>query len=389
MVPTFFGRLRARLTARGSEGETAEWRARLAEATAAAAQWRSRYVTLRTRAKERDARARDRQDSLEAEVRRGVRRTPSVAALRQALQARIPLARRRAADAAARDRHARFAARSAEYQRALTASSPLHAEARELTIDGLTWWIPAPPTRSAAAIERTLLKQKIPYRSISQARDLAVGGVMLDVGANIGRMAIPRVVLGDFEAVYCAEPDELNYRCLAANVAENRLDGLVLPDRLAISDRVGSVSLHRGKMPGSHRVVHDAGEDRTTAVPSMTLDAWVSHHEVDLSAVTFVKLDTQGSEVHVFAGAARLLEQPQIAWQVEVAPWLLRLAESDPTTLYRILQEHFTHFIDLNADAEGPRLRPIGDLVSALAYLEREEEAHTDVLVYRASVRQV
>ncbi len=384
MVATFIGRLRARLAAREPAADAARWRVRLDKATAAVERWRARYETLRNRARERLAHARAREELLKAEVRRGMRRTPSVVALRHALQSRIPLARRRAAEGDARARQAAFAARSGEYRRAMAASSTLPSEARKVTIDGLTWWIPAPATRSAAAIERTLLKQKIPYRSISQARDLAAGRIMLDLGANIGRMAIPRVVLGDFDAVYCAEPDELNYRCLAANVADNGLEGLVLPDRLAISDRAGTVSIHRGKMPGAHRVVHAATDDPSAAVPCMALDAWVAHHEIDPSAITFVKIDTQGSEVHVFAGAARLLAQPQIAWQVEVAPSLLRLAGSDASALYRILQAHFTHFIDLNADADGPRVRAIGDLVAALAYLQREEDAHTDVLVYRS-----
>jgi len=49
-----------------------------------------------------------------------------------------------------------------------------------------------------------------------------------------------------------------------------------------------------------------------------------------------------------------------------------------------MLADCFSHFIDLNPDAKGPRLRPIGDLTSALAYLEAADDAQTDVVVYRA-----
>jgi glycosyltransferase involved in cell wall biosynthesis len=71
------------------------------------------------------------------------------------------------------------------------------------------------------------------------------------------------------------------------------------------------------------------------------------------------------------------------SWQIEVAPRLLRLANSDPATLYRMMKAHFTHFIDLNVDAAGPRLRSIAHLDTALEYLERGEAPQTDVVVYR------
>jgi FkbM family methyltransferase len=349
-----------------------------------AGRWRARYETLRRRSRERSAREEQRRAALKAEASARIRQTPSVHVMRDALQIRTPAAQRHAAEPSAQARHERFAAASPAYARALATSATLEEEARRLSIDGLTWWLPAPRTRSAAAIERLALKQRIPYRGIALSRDLAVGRVMIDIGANIGRMAVPRVVLGDFDVVYCAEPDALNYRCLVANVVANGLQGLVLPDQLAISDRGGTVTLRRGKAPGAHRVLHESSNDPAVAVPSMTLDAWVERSGIDLTETTFVKVDTQGSEVHVLSGASRVLSYRHIAWQIEVAPWLLRLAGTSPAALYGLMQEHFTHFVDLNSEAQGPRRRPIEMLVEALAYLDRDEEAHTDVLLYRA-----
>ena len=203
--------------------------------------------------------------------------------------------------------------------------------ARRVAIDGLTWWVPVQPTQSAASVARMLLKQRFPYVGIAQTRDVSVGGVMLDIGANVGRMSIPRVILGDSTRAICAEPDELNYQCLCANIRENRLAGLVVADRVAISDRDGFLPLQRGSVSGSHRVVHasPAAEEEET-VPCTTLDAWVERHGIDLAEVTFVKVDTQGSELHVLSGASRVLAQPHIAWQIEIAPGHLRLAGSEP-----------------------------------------------------------
>jgi FkbM family methyltransferase len=353
-------------------GLAARIRARLSMAPgvrAQAAEWRERYTALRVQFREQARRQREAQASLKAQSLRRARRMPSVETLRHMLPLRLPSARRRAA------------------RLSPAASAPLSppAMARRVTIDGLAWWVPVLPSQSPASVERTIAKQRFPYLAIAQTRDVAVSGVMLDVGANVGRMAIPRVVLGDVTRAYCAEPDELNVQCLGANVSENGLDGLVMVDHVAISDRVGRVPLCRGKMSGSHRVIYGNGAPADAeSVRCTTLDAWVAERSIDLTDVTFVKVDTQGSELHVLAGAAGVLDAPHIAWQIEVAPAHLRLAGSDPGVLYRLLAARFTHFIDLNPEAEGPRLRQTTDLADAVAYLDRQADAQTDLVVYRA-----
>ena len=348
--------------------------ARLHAASAArdlAAHWRAKFEGLRAKVQEHERREREERAALKAQSMRRARRIPSVETLQHMLRARTALAQRRAGQA------------RADAQDAPTTA--FDGSARRSTIDGLTWWVPALPSQSAASIDRMLAKQRFPYLAIAQTRDVAVGGIMLDIGANVGRMAIPRVILGDSTKVFCAEPDALNFQCLMANVRDNRLDGLVVPDRVAISDKVGRLPLQRGKMSGGHRVVHaGAVHDDARTVPCTTLDAWVEGHAIDLADVTFVKVDTQGSEVHVLAGASRVLAQPHIAWQIEVAPSHLRLAGSDPQILCGMLADRFSHFIDLNPEAEGPRLRPIRDLTGALEYLERADDAQTDIVVYRA-----
>jgi len=355
-------------------------------ASAAAAEWRARYKALHAETRARAQRDRTERDEWKAKSARLSRRIPSVRALQHALEGRIVQARARAAGPEARTRGEAFAARTPALASAVASLDTLDREARRTTVDGLMWWVPTPPTQSAASIERTLAKQSVPYRAISQTRDLAVGGIRLDIGANIGATAIPRAILGDAQAVFCAEPDEINHRCLVANVVQNGLSGLVLPDRVAISNRTGEVIIERGKMPGGHRIVHAAPGtmDGDLRVPSKTLDDWVAHHAIDGRDLTFIKIDTQGSEVHVLTGAATLLALPVVAWQIEVAPRLLRLAGSDPATLYRMMKAHFTYFMDLNVDAPGSRVRSIADLDATLEYLERGEAPQTDVVAYRA-----
>jgi FkbM family methyltransferase len=332
--------------------------------------WQSKFEALRAKVRARKGRDQQHLETLKEQSRQRARRVPSVEALRHMLVLRFPQAQRRAELIA---------------PQAPGPTTDLGHGARRTVIDGLTWWVPMMPRQSLKSIERTVLKQRFPYRTISQTRDVTVGGIMLDIGANVGRMAVPRVVLGDVTRAFCAEPDERNYECLVANIRDNKLAGLVIPDRVAITDHIGRVAMHREKMPGGHRVDYTAGaESERATVPAITLDAWVERHQIPLSEVTFVKVDTQGSEVHVLSGASQVLAQPQIAWQLEISPVHLRLAGSDPEALYRILTDRFTHFYDLNPEADGPRVRPIVELRSALAYLERSEDLHTDVVVYRS-----
>ena len=48
------------------------------------------------------------------------------------------------------------------------------------------------------------------------------------------------------------------------------------------------------------------------------------------------------------------------------------------------VQQHFTHFIDLNGDLTGPRQRVISELPQGLSYLNKSPEK-TDVLLYCSS----
>ena len=136
------------------------------------------------------------------------------------------------------------------------------------------------------------------YRVILQTREVGLGGLMLDIGANTGRMAVPRAILGDVTAVYCAEPDLLNYQCLVRNVRDNHLTGLVLPDHLAVASEDGVVRLERAKTTGGHRVI-DQGVATTrtvTEVPALTVDSWMDRLGIAPEQVAFVKVDVQGSK---------------------------------------------------------------------------------------------
>ena len=284
----------------------------------------------------------------------------------------------------ARARERAFAAASSAYARAVEARDEFAGNIKVITLDSLTWSVPLLAPNDPDAVARYLRHQDFPYRAITQTREMGIGGAMIDIGANIGRMSIPRVVLGDATVAYCIEPDPLNYACLVRNIRDNGLAGLALPDRLAIGAHNGAVRLERAKSPGGHRVLGEGMKTgrETVEVPISTLDAWVERMGIDLDTVRFVKLDVQGGEVDVLAGASKLLSCPHIAWQIEVDVERLSKRGLQIEALFVNLRQNFTHFTDLNRLATGKRSRPVGELDEALAYALETGAGGTDVLFF-------
>jgi hypothetical protein len=149
------------------------------------------------------------------------------------------------------------------------------------------------------------------------------------------------------------------------------------------------VRLERRGTAGGHSVI-DAGTAsarETIDVQCWTLNTWSDRVGIDLDQLVFVKLDAQGSEVHVLRGASAVLARRHVAWQIEIDLPLLARRGFSAEDLFGILRRHFTHFTDLNRHASGARVRPVAELPEALAYLDGVRHGGTDVLVYNAPGR--
>jgi hypothetical protein len=125
-----------------------------------------------------------------------------------------------------------------------------------------------------------------------------------------------------------------------------------------------------------------ASKSDTVEVPAFTLDAWVQRLEIDPQDVSFVKVDVQGSELHVLRGASGVLAARHIAWQIEVDPALLARRGMELGELYRTLGAHFTHFVDLRKHVATTRVQPIAAIASRLEYITGAKDSRTDVLLF-------
>ena len=286
-------------------------------------------------------------------------------------------------------RHARetaFAARSASYREALADADRTPAPAERVDVAGLTWWMPVEADDTEGIAHRLGARRRLPLAEILETRELAVGRAMIDIGANVGTTSIPRALLGDFNWVYAIEPDPLNYACLVQNIVSNGVRGLVLPDRVAIGDLDGEMTMRLRRSGTHHLVTHaeHAREGERVVVACQTLDTWVDRMGIDLSDIGFIKSDTQGWDARVLTGATRVLARRHIAWQIEFSPPMLERSGTSMDELFRLLQNQFTHFIDLRRSG-GVRVRATQELRASLADIGSAGRRYTNLLLYNAS----
>jgi FkbM family methyltransferase len=355
--------------------------------------WKERYTALEARVSDVKAALEETRQALRAAHERDQATRATLAKVRQRLHwherallrpevvadlmpTRAEWRRRAARDASAVQRESVHVAASEAYAAVHRQGPPAGAERVE--IGGLTWWVPRDARVEGQLAHRLVTEKRLPLVDILRTREAISNGTMLDIGANIGLTSVIRAVLGDVDVVYAAEPAPDNFACLVRSVIDNGLSGVVLPDRVAISDRDGTATLRLSGSIGGHALNARAG----VGVKTMRLDSWVKHLGVDAETVRYVKIDTQGHEGHVLDGAPELRGRRGIVWQLEFSPAHLQKAGRQPETLIAQMQAIFSHFIDLNPRAPGARLRPIAELGEALSYLER---SYTDLLVYKSS----
>ena len=183
------------------------------------------------------------------------------------------------------------------------------------------------------------------------------GGVVLDIGANIGlhTVALSEMV-GPEGRVIAFEPDSANYRLLRENLDHN--DCRNVDARLmAMGDQVGTCSISRNESNyGDHRVADNGAGD----VPMTTLDEVAE--QLPEGAVRLVKIDVQGHELHVIRAMERLLDRnPALVLTIEIFPDGLREAGTSASELVgAVCLPSRALRLGLARPARAPGLRAVG-----------------------------
>jgi FkbM family methyltransferase len=156
---------------------------------------------------------------------------------------------------------------------------------------------------------------------------VAHGSTVIDVGANIGFFSVRFARwVGPAGRVIAIEPEARNIDSLRHRVARAGLSSIVDCVQAAAADRPGQLRLALTPgHPGDHHLA-DAGEP----VEAVTLDELVAQ---DFRPVTLIKIDVQGAETMVLAGARSVIEAHHPAIYVEVDGTALARLGSSPRGL--------------------------------------------------------
>jgi FkbM family methyltransferase len=192
--------------------------------------------------------------------------------------------------------------------------------------------------------------------------------LMIDAGANVGKICIALLRRGYFREAVAIEAGPENFALLERNIAQNGMADTIRAIHVAVSDRIGSVEIELSELNfGDHRVRPPGaaepgrlGEERraTVQVPARTLDDIVARGPgIDPSRIGLIWVDVQGHEGQLVRGARETLAHgaPVLT---EFWPYGIRRSGLDRNEYFDIVRAHFDRV--LYVDAAADRFEPIG-----------------------------
>jgi FkbM family methyltransferase len=137
-------------------------------------------------------------------------------------------------------------------------------------------------------------------------RLLRAGGVVLDVGANVGYYALSAAArVGPGGRVVAFEPGPAAATRLRENASLNGLTNLQVIEA-AVADRPGRLCFHlSGDSEAASLFESATGAAGSVEVPVTTLDNFVK--DAGLARVDLLKIDAEGAEVGILRGGRQLL----------------------------------------------------------------------------------
>jgi len=170
------------------------------------------------------------------------------------------------------------------------------------------------------------------------------GGVMFDIGANIGRFTtFSADLVGPEGTVYSFEPLVYPRRILSDMVKLRRLRQVEVVGA-ALSDREGEMTMTiplkpDGKPQPALAYISDDPDARGLheQVTVYTLDGFCAAHAVE--RVDFIKCDVEGFEYNVFFGGRQTLERHRPGIYCEINPGFHQRLGGDAARVFKLLGE--------------------------------------------------
>jgi FkbM family methyltransferase len=188
-----------------------------------------------------------------------------------------------------------------------------------------------------------IYKLKIEAGPIAQLQAFVpAGAVVIDVGANVGFFALRFAHwAGHSGKVIAVEPETSNFEELTRRIAKSGLADVLTPRQALVDATPGTRHLIVNvNHPGDHRL-----GDQGLPVAATTIDDL--RDELGCP-VQFIKIDVQGAEGRVLAGAKHTLAMDRPALFIEIDPAALRQFSTTAAEIFASLealnyQPHILH----------------------------------------------
>ncbi len=140
-----------------------------------------------------------------------------------------------------------------------------------------------------------------------------------DIGANSGYYGIMAAHLGKGKIkCYSFEPQTEYFNCLKESIYLNRLEDVIVPFNLALSDKGGEGDIYGGGSGASlEKIFLGAGDFSKRKIKVEKLDDLVKKE--NLESPDFVKIDVEGHELSVLKGAELMIKEFSPIMFIEIA----------------------------------------------------------------------
>lgn len=213
--------------------------------------------------------------------------------------------------------------------------------------------------------KRDGIGKDISYRSGVYAEDyinrffknklnLKPGGILLDIGANIGWYSIVMAKECGLE-VFAFEPHPFNFSMLTENIRINKASNIhAYP--YTIAEKEGRMKLHVYKSynMGRHSLVNHGKTGLFHEVDAISIDGFMAKHGLDKAPVEMFKIDIEGFEMAALRGASTTLSRTRYVFS-EFSPAIMRsISESSAEYVDLMKDLGFSGYIIQNENSAIP-----------------------------------